>query len=127
MAKQRKRALTFQQIKDADDRPLEPFEVLEWGGLIYLKPLSGEQMVEVARLVDESQKKPGGESSDEQLKFTLKLCGECIVDETERKVFTGKEIEVLYEKNFGVVQRIGRKILDMHGMTDQGMEEKKTA
>lgn len=121
MAKRKKRALTFQQIKDADDRPSEAEEVPEWGGVIYLKPLSGEKTVDLADKVNKGR----GSDNDRELAFIIQLCGECIVDEDDRPIFTGREIEVLQDKSFPVLYRIGKRLLDMHGMTERGIQEKK--
>ncbi len=117
------KGLTFDQIREADDCPLEPFSVPEWDGLIYLQPMSCERMVSTANFINKKQKDA---SNEEYVQFLCEMCGECIVDEAGAKVFNGKEIEFLAGKNFGVVQRIGARILAMHGLTGEGMEEKKS-
>lgn len=108
-------ALTKDQILKADDRKVAYVDCPEWGGRVYVRPLSGEQR-------DELEEKTLNAESSVGIRAWLAACGMC---DSEGKAleFTPREVDMLGGKSAAALSRVALKIQDISGMTAEAVEE----
>jgi hypothetical protein len=92
---------------------LKKVAVKQWGGNVYLRPLSGEAL----ERYQESVKSKAG-ISGMALLLTETLC-----DSTGKLLFTQDDIAALTQKHGGVLVRLSNIALRMNAMTEKDIDE----
>ena len=103
-------------ILGKDDFHYEEIEVPEWGGSLRLKSLSGSERSKIIKLTQ--QQKDTADGVFEQCTIYS------VVDSEGRRLFDDTEAtrKVLQSKDAGVTQRIGRKILEISGLSRDALD-----
>ena len=98
-------------ILGKDDFHYEEIEVPEWGGSLRLKSLSGAERSKIIKITQQQKDTADG------------VFEQCIiysaVDGEGRQIFKDDQatLSVLKSKDAGVTQRIGRKVLEISGLS----------
>lgn len=101
-------------ILKADDRPVEIFEVPEWGGQVRLKKWSvADQMAFEEVAADK------GERSRTAFAFAVTLS---LVDEAGELIFTAEDVPALMAKGAGPLVRLFRRISDQNRLGADALE-----
>lgn len=107
-------SLSREQILNAKDYELVEVEVSEWGGTIFLKPISGTERAKLETY----------DPTKDIDKIMMKLLVLSIVDEQGNRLFEEKDIEALGSKSTGAVYKVFSKACDISGLSDKGKLEK---
>ena len=103
-------------ILGKDDFHYEVIEVPEWGGDLRLKSLSGSERSQIIKATQKQKDTADG------------VFEKCIiyaaVDEEGRRIFNDDDatLKVLQTKDAGVTQRIGRKVLEISGLSRDALQ-----
>lgn len=104
-------------ILGAEDRKIEPFDVPEWGGQVYLAPL----MAADRDAFEQSVSIDGKNVNLKNVRARL-LCA-AIVDENGERIFKEADAEVLGKKSGAVIGRIYERVQELNGLTKKDIEE----
>ncbi len=99
--------LTLQEIYDAQDIVIEEVEVPEWGGVVRLRSMTGEEAVDFAA-------KAKANSSG-----VARIVSICAVDEDGNRLFKDEDIEVLKRKSMRALMRLQRVALKINGLSEE--------
>jgi len=114
--------LTREQIQRADDKRLEPVPCPEWGGSLYVRNLSGE---ELSLWHDEMDKRKTGKqrrlASSRGLKGRLIVLAAC--DAEGRQVFSAEDADWLETKNAAVLNRLWEAACKLSGLGEDEQEQ----
>lgn len=115
-----RKELTAEAIFSADDMDVAPVDVPEWGGLIYVRRLSGRERDEFEQLM--SDRKQGRSSLKVQgVIAKVVVLAACTSDGS--KLFNGKDAEgKLNEKACAPLMRIFDAALAVSGMKEDDIE-----
>lgn len=108
-------ALTKDQILKADDRKVSFVDCPEWGGRVYVRPLSGEQR-------DELEERQVNADTSVGIRAWLAAKGMCTA-EGEPLDFSAKETDMLGQKSAAALSRVALKVQDVSGMTAEAVKE----
>lgn len=97
-------------ILNANDKPLTPVEVPEWGCVVYLRPLSGLQRAGLVKAV------AGGAVAYGPALVAV-LC-----DEDGSQLFGLEDIEAINNKCGMVLERLSAMVVSMNGLAPQAVE-----
>lgn len=90
-------------ILSAKDCELQPVEVPEWGGTVYIQPLSGSERAEwesyVVSMTHKGKPMPGANLREVVLVKAIR-------DENGERMFTDEDIPALARKHGGVIDRL---------------------
>jgi len=112
-------ALTKSQILTFTPR-LKEIEVPEWGGCVYIRPITlGEQ----GKLADLGAKFEKSSASDRMKNCTLKLISWCVCDAEGEALFNGDDLGALLNKPASAFLRLQDAILEFSGLTASSREE----
>jgi len=100
--------LTKTAILAADDFKYAVVSCPEWGGDIRVRGLTAAEQARVARMVNE------GKTDDIAVVVTIMGC----VDEDGERIFDSSDKEQLKARSYAVLDRIGKKILELTGSGD---------
>lgn len=104
------KALTRDQIFGVNDRELVRVEVPEWGGHVFVRPLSGPEVIAYQAMLPDEDK--------DWTKSKAALAAMVAVDEDGNRIFADADAKRLAEeKNFWVVNRIGDAAADLNVLT----------
>jgi hypothetical protein len=120
------KALTRDDILTADDIRIEPVEVPEWGGRVYVRTLTGlqrEKYVESIRKVTGHGKKQLVEINIQ--KSGAKLAAQTICDDKGKLLFTEADIPGLANKSSRALQRVIDASAELNGLDDEAEEDAK--
>jgi hypothetical protein len=106
--------LNREQILGAQDLTRKEVEVPEWGGSVFVRQLTGGELVKLQRLL----------SSDNVLDL-VPLVVMCTVDENGKRIFSDKDVEALAAKNGRVLERIATACLSINYLDSESREEVK--
>jgi hypothetical protein len=107
--------LTAEQILAAEDIKYVEVEVPEWGGMVRLKTLSGEEAAEF--LSDEFQK--------DKKNASVRVLIMSAVKEDGTLMFTVDEIVKLRKKSLRAINRLQDAALKLNGLKEEDKEVKK--
>lgn len=118
--------LTKEKILSAQDSSLEKVDVLEWGGHVFIRTMSG---TERDQFENESYnvtpagpgKKPTVTMNREN--FRARLLVRCVADESGQSLFTRKDIEALGKKSAKALDRLYDVAQRVNGLTPEDVEE----
>ena len=101
--------LSKSQILAADDQRFDSVSCPEWGGDVRVRGLTAYEQSYIAKLVGDEKKN----------EVTLKVVQFGCVDEEGEKMFTADDMAVLKTKSYAVIERLGKRILELTGLGDQ--------
>lgn len=112
--------LTKEQILASEDIETEEVDVPEWGGMVRVRGLNGQQRDRFeASLMERRGKRmvPNTEN------IRAKMVAWSVVDEKGERVFTEGDVWTLGEKSVAALNRIYEVASRLSGMTDEDVEE----
>lgn len=113
------RVLSAIDILEADDTVLEPVDVPEWGGVVYIRSLTG---TERDRIEAEMTSADSGRERNERLQnMRAKMVQRAACDETGRRLFTHNQVEALGKKNAKALTRLFRKANELSGLSESDL------
>ena len=101
--------LSKSQILAADDQRFDSVSCPEWGGDVRVRGLTAYEQSYIAKLVGDEKKN----------EVTLKVVQFGCVDEDGTKLFTADDMAVLKTKSYAVIERLGKRILELTGLGEQ--------
>lgn len=105
--------LTANQILSANDTKVEPVEVPEWGGTVYVRVLRGTDRDQFEEWVNKEKDK------SVRCRFlVLSLC-----DEKGNLLFTAEQMKSLNEKSGDVLARVFERAWDINYLSPKAVEE----
>lgn len=112
------KTLTKKDIQDADDRKTQMVDVPEWGGVVFVKTLSGSERDRIeSRIYQES--KGGGVVVD----IRAMLVAAAAVDGAGKKVFEESDIGWLSEKSAIALDRVADVARMLAGMAIDSIDD----
>jgi hypothetical protein len=120
--------LTRDQIKVVDDRKIESVEVPEWGGMVYVRGLSGTDRDSFEMAMIEQSRGKGKRTQEVNLRnLRAKLVVRTAVDsddtETAKPIFEMADIEWLGRKSAQALQRVYAVAQRLSGLSNEEVEE----
>lgn len=112
--------LSKQDILTAQDLAFKEVDVPEWGGTVRVKALTGKER----DAFEASMIK--GEGKDRKTDFTnmrARLCGLCMVDDSDARVFDDNEISMLGAKSSAALDRVFSVAQELNGMSQKDVED----
>jgi len=111
--------LTKQQILAAAPR-LKEVEVPEWGGSVFIRPLT---IHEQAKLADLGTKYEKGTVVERMKNCTMRLVQWSVCDERGGTLFEASDLEPLMAKSASAFLRLQDAILALSGLTEESRRE----
>jgi hypothetical protein len=111
--------LTREQILTASPR-LKEIEVPEWGGSVFIRPLT---IHEQARLADLGTKYEKGSVVERMKNCTMRLVQWSVCDERGAALFEAADLEPLMAKSASAFLRLQDAILALSGLTEESRRE----
>ena len=111
--------LTKEQILSATPKLLE-IEVPEWGGSVFIRPVT---LAEQAKLADLGLKHEKGSVVVRMKSITLQLVQWAACDADGQPIFEMKDIEALMNKSASALLRLQDAILKFSGLTEESRKE----
>lgn len=103
--------LSRDEILGAKDLRLEPVDVPEWGGRIFVRPLTAEES-------DKFQRDP-----DALENLTARMVAYCAVNEGGGRLFVDNDIAALAGKSAAAMRRVVAAIGKVNAMTVEARED----
>ena len=115
--------LTKEQILAAQDVEPVPVEVPEWGGTVYVRPMSaGERDRWEGELLERGEKrKESIAASVENLRAVF--LAKCLCDETGKLLFGPEDIEALSAKSYKALDRAYEAAQSINGLSESDVKE----
>ena len=104
-------ALSKDAILSAGDLTPTPMDVPEWGGVIYIRSLTGGEW-DACEMERASVRKRPSEGH-----YAAHVCVRGIVDENGKPLFAVTDFEKLQQRNLNTIQRVALAILELSGAT----------
>jgi hypothetical protein len=111
--------LTKEQILAITPK-LEEIEVPEWGGSVFIRPVT---LAEQAKLADLGTKFEKAAVMDRMKNITLRLVQWAVSDSEGQPLFDAKDLEALMTKSASAFLRIQDAILRLSGLTEESRKE----
>jgi hypothetical protein len=116
--------LTREDVLAAKDTQIEPVEVPEWGGMLYVRGLSGTDRDAFELAMIEQR----GKKQEVNLRnLRAKLIVRCAVDsedpDTAKPIFKLEDIEALGKKSAAALQRVYIVAQRVSGLSNEDVEE----
>ena len=120
-----KKILGRDAILNADDLTTETVEVVQWGGSVIVKGLTGVERDDwEASRIDHKAKVKAGQSRPQNLvNYRASLVARTIVDESGKLLFSDKDIVALGKKSAAALVKVFDAALKLSGLTDDDAEE----
>ncbi len=99
---------------------LEEIEVPEWGGSVFIRPIT---LAEQAKLADLGVKFEKAPVVDRMKNITLRLVQWAVSDADGTPLFDGKDLETLMNKSASGFLRLQDAILRLSGLTEESRKE----
>jgi hypothetical protein len=112
--------LTREQILGAQDIRIEPVEVPEWGGVVYVKRMSCRAAEEYQ---DWLMARQNGDGSLKMADLRASLLARVLCDDQGRLLFSEDDIGALGEKDSAVMARLFQAAQKASGLVDDAVEE----
>jgi len=109
--------LTKEQILSANDLDVEKMSIPEWGGDVYIRPLSSRDRDRWESQVATTT----GKITYDNLR--AKLVARSICDEQGNLLFSDSDVEALGNKSAAAMQRIFNRLLEINTITDEDIDE----
>lgn len=112
--------LSREAILNVSDIKTEEVPVPEWGGVVLVKGLTGEQRNDYEMSLIQGK----GKNRDVNMKNAVaKLVGLSIVDEDGKRIFTDADVEALGKKSGAALSRVQAVASKLSGLSDGDMDE----
>ena len=112
--------LTREQILQADDLKTESVEVVEWGGMVLMRGLTGTERDALEGSMIEIR----GKSRQLKLEnIRAKLVAMTIVDEAGKRLFSDEDVRELGHKSASALQRVFEVAQRLSGLRAEDVEE----
>ena len=112
--------LTRDKILKADDLPLERVEVPEWGGVVYMRVLTGKQRDEIEQLATDRKAAKRFECKE----LIARLVAMSLCDKKGKLLFGGHDDAIkLNEKSSAVITRLFRIVQRISKISDNDLKE----
>lgn len=96
-------------ILSADDRRYDIVSCPEWGGDVRVRGLTAYEQSYISKL----------DGDDKRNEVTIKVLQFCCVDENGERLFTAEDVRQLQDKSYLVINRLGKRILQLTGFGTQ--------
>lgn len=112
--------LSADQILNADDLKTEDVEVIEWGGTVKVRALSGTERdaYEISNMRERN-----GKMETNLQNIRAKLCARTIVGEDGQRTFTDQQMNALGNKSAAALQRVFEVAQRLSGLADDSVDE----
>lgn len=110
-------ALTREAILAVDDRKLERFEVPEWGGVIYLRVMTGTER----DAWEQGIGRGAGQEVDGLMAIAL-LVAKVVADADGNRLFSDDDVELLKGKSAPALMRVWARAQRLNALTDGDVE-----
>ena len=107
--------LNKEQILSANDLPQEEVQVLEWGGSVFVRTMTGSE-----RDAFESDYQ-----KDKSKDIRAKLCVRVVCDENGQRLFSDADIMALSSKSAAALDRIFAAAISLNKVSNKDIEELK--
>ena len=112
--------LTKQEILNIQDIEIEQVDVIEWGGHVFVKGMSGlERDTFEASIVQQR----GKDAKVNMVNIRAKLAAQTICDEEGVRIFTEKDVHALGKKSANALQRVFDVAQKLSGITGDDVDE----
>lgn len=112
--------LTKQEILNIQDIEIEQVDVVEWGGHVFVKGMSGlERDTFEASIVQQR----GKDAKVNMVNIRAKLAAQTICDEEGVRIFTEKDVHALGKKSANALQRVFDVAQKLSGITGDDVDE----
>jgi len=121
-------SLTRDQILDAKDRTLEPVDVPEWGGTLYLQQMSAAQAATFRAAMLQAVDSQTASIVDAELltRMERRVVAWCATDADGKRLFTDEDADTLLgDKSPAVITRLSEKALELSALTEEPDTRKK--
>ena len=108
--------LTKEQILRADDLSREKVEIPEWGGVVFVRTLSGTERDAWELRLSSIREKGVGD-------IRASLAVACVVDESGKRLFADSDIAELGKKSWKPLDRIFDVAMRLNKMREEDVEE----
>ncbi len=120
--------LTREQILGADDLPVEDVDVPEWGGIVRVKTLTGQERDAFEESVITMKKVKRGkrvrtETTPNLKNMRAKLVAHSCVDTKGKLIFSEADVQALGEKSSAALDRVYEASSRLSKITDEDLEE----
>ncbi len=99
---------------------LEEVEVPEWGGSVFIRPIT---LAEQAKLADLGTKFEKAPVIDRMKNITLRLIQWAVSDSEGQPLFEAKDLELLLNKSASAALRLQSAILNLSGLTEESRRD----
>jgi hypothetical protein len=106
--------LSAEDIFGAEDIKTVEVEVPEWGGIVRLRMMSGEEAAQFSRMVEKDK----GNAN-------LKVLAMCAVNEAGDLLFTEEDVERLKKKSLAAIARLAKEAMRINGVSPGDAAEAK--
>lgn len=103
-----------EQIFAAKDLDRKAVEVKEWGTTVYVQQFNGHGRARV--------EKAFAENKADSVRRVCAVVAVGVVDENGKRVFTDEQIDALMEKNFDVLMRLYKRVLNHNDADAESMK-----
>lgn len=107
-------------ILGAADLPLEKVEVPEWGGGVWIRPLTLDERDQFENWT--TRRQDGDRRLTDCRGGIAKMVIACVVDARCERVFQDNEVEHLQKKSARAVQRIYARIVEQNGLSAEAVD-----
>ena len=112
------KTLTKKDIQSVEDRKTQMVDVPEWGGIVFVKTLSGSERDKIeSRIWQEAKDK--GVASDVRAMFVVAAA----VDGAGKKLFDDSDIKWLSEKSAIALDRVADAVRKLAGMMVDSIDD----
>lgn len=112
--------LTRDQILGADDRKTREVEVIEWGGTVLIRTLSGKERDKFEASLQVTR---GTKTKQNFENFRARLIALCIVNDSGERLFADSDVVLLGDKSVAALQRVFNACNEMNGLSDEDVDE----
>lgn len=102
---------------------LKPFEVPELGGTVYLRELSGGQLLDYNERIQKLQAVNSEISPATSIELMALLISFSACGEDGSPLFTEADVKALAENSLGMILRLSRQILEVSGVDSKAIAE----
>lgn len=112
--------LTRQQILAADDHRREPLDVPEWGGTVYVRTLTGNEIDRLQATMQQTNGKSRRQNLDN---FRARLAIATVCDENGGDLFQVGDVAALALKSAKPLTRVFNLAIKLNGISEDDVEE----
>jgi hypothetical protein len=113
------KVLTAEDILNADDIQLERVPVPEWGGDVFVKATNGKEFSGLQAQIIERK---GNNQRVNLENIQAKLVAICVCDESGKRLFNQKQVDLLAGKSSAALQRVFKVAQRLSGLGDDEIE-----